>query len=97
MHSAIMQACHRVSAALPVPPNEQTPHSQDEIYVICRGQGVLFHDGKRDPFESDDLLFVAAGVEHRLEDFTEDLAMWRVFYGVSGGEIPESAGRARQH
>ena len=28
---------------------------------------------------------------HRLEDFTEDLAMWRVFYGVSGGEIPESA------
>jgi mannose-6-phosphate isomerase-like protein (cupin superfamily) len=79
-----------VKLALPVPPNEQTPHSQDEIYVILRGRGVLLHDGKREPFESGDLLFVAAGVEHRLEDFTEDLALWRVFYGASGGEIPES-------
>jgi len=80
-----------VKLALPVPPNEQTPHTQDEIYVIFRGRGILFHDGKREPFESGDLLFVAAGVEHRLEDFTEDLALWRLFYGASGGEIPESA------
>jgi mannose-6-phosphate isomerase-like protein (cupin superfamily) len=80
-----------VKLSLPVPPNEQTPHAQDEIYVIFRGRGVLFHDGKRESFESGDLLFVAAGVDHRLEDFTEDLAMWRVFYGISGGEIPESA------
>ena len=80
-----------VRFALPVPPNEQTPHTQDEIYVIFRGKGVLFHDGKRESFESGDLLFVAAGVEHRLEDFTEDLALWRVFYGASGGEIPASA------
>ena len=85
-----------VKLALPVPPNEQAPHTQDEIYVIFRGRGVLFHDGKREPFELGDLLFVAAGVEHRLEDFTEDLALRRVFYGVPGGEIPETAGRARQ-
>ena len=86
-----------VKLALPVAPNEQTPHTQDEIYVIFRGRGVLFHDGKREPFESGDLLFVAAGVEHRLEDFTDDLALWRVFYGALGGEVPESAGRVRQH
>src|SRR5262245_29672509 len=75
--------------SLPVaPPNQQTPHAQDEIYVIIRGRGVLIHDGKRDPFESGDLLFVAAGREHQLE-FAEDLALWRVFYGPSGGEVPE--------
>jgi mannose-6-phosphate isomerase-like protein (cupin superfamily) len=77
-----------VKLSLPVPPNQQTPHAQDEIYVIIRGRGVLIHDGKRDPFESGDLLFVAAGIEHHYEDFTEDLALWRVFYGPRGGEVP---------
>jgi mannose-6-phosphate isomerase-like protein (cupin superfamily) len=72
----------------PLPPNEQAPHAQDELYVIIRGRGVLFHDGKREPFEPGDILFVAAGTEHHYEDFTEDLALWRVFYGPGGGEIP---------
>ena len=71
-----------------MPPNEQTPHLQDEIYVIIRGCGVLVHGGKRDSFGSGDLLFVAAGTKHHYEDFSEDLALWRVFYGPSGGEIP---------
>ena len=61
-------------------------HHQDEIYVIVRGRGALFHDGRRDPFEAGDVMFVAAGVEHRFEDFTEDLAVWVVFYGPAGGE-----------
>jgi mannose-6-phosphate isomerase-like protein (cupin superfamily) len=77
-----------VKLALPVPPNEQAPHTQDEIYVVARGRGVLVHDGKRDSFETGDLLFVAAGIEHRFEAFTEDFAIWRVFYGAEGGEIP---------
>ena len=37
---------------------------------------------------SGDILFVAAGVEHHYEDFSEDLALWRIFYGRRGGEIP---------
>ena len=73
---------------LPASPNEQTPHARDEIYVIIRGRGVLVHDGKRDPFESGDILFVAAGTAHHFEDFSEDFALWRVFYGPRGGEIP---------
>lgn len=74
--------------ALPVPPKEQTPHTQDEIYVIVRGRGVLLHGGKRDQFESGDILFVAAGIEHQFQEVTEDLALWRVFYGPDGGEVP---------
>lgn len=74
-----------------IPPsvqNQQTPHVQDEIYLIIRGQGILFHDGEGEPFESGDLLFVAAGAEHRFGDISEDLAVWRVFYGARGGEVP---------
>ena len=36
-----------VALSLPVPPSQQTPHLQDEIYFIVRGQGVLGHNGKR--------------------------------------------------
>jgi hypothetical protein len=31
---------------------------------------------------------VPAGVVHRFEDFSDDLAVWVVFYGPEGGEIP---------
>jgi mannose-6-phosphate isomerase-like protein (cupin superfamily) len=71
----------------PVPPNRQTPHEQDEVYVIVRGRGVLCHDGQRDAFEAGDLMFVAAGTEHHFEDFSEDLTVWVVFYGPAGGEV----------
>ena len=75
-------------SAQPVRPNRQTTHTQDEIYVIVRGRGVLFHDGKRDAFEPGDSLFVAAGTDHHFEDFDGDLAVWVIFYGAEGGEVP---------
>src|SRR5262245_2496556 len=77
-----------VKLTAPAHPNVQTPHAQDEIYIVVRGRGALFHDGKRDPFESGDLLFVAAAIEHRFEDHSDDLLVWRCFYGPSGGEVP---------
>jgi mannose-6-phosphate isomerase-like protein (cupin superfamily) len=79
-----------VKLSIPVPPNVQAPHEQDELYVVVRGRGVLVHDDKRDPFETGDVLFVAAGVEHHYEDFSNDLALWRIFYGATGGEVPSS-------
>ena len=86
--SILQRGTLNVKLSLPVSPNQQTPHTQDEIYVIIRGRGFLLHDGKRDPFEPGDLMFVAAGTEHHFEDFTEDLAVWVVFYGPQGGEVP---------
>lgn len=77
-----------VALSLPLRPSQQTPHAQDEIYFIIRGRGTLIHDSKRDQFQSGDLLFVAAGTEHQLQDTTDDLALWRVFYGPDGGEVP---------
>ena len=78
----------RLAAAPRVPPTESTPHPQDEVYVVVRGRGVLFHDGRRERFEAGDLLYVAAGTEHRFEGYSEDLAVWVIFYGPPGGEIP---------
>jgi len=44
--------------------------------------------GKREECGSGDLLFVAAGTEHHFEDFTDDLTVWVVFFGLQGGEVP---------
>lgn len=76
-----------VKFSRPLPPNQQTPHAQDEIYVIVRGRGVLLHEGKREAFEAGDCLFVPAGIEHRFEDFSDDIAVWVIFYGPDGGEV----------
>jgi len=58
----------------------QTPHSQDEIYVVISGTGIFFNNGERRPFRPGDLIFVPAGIEHRFEDFTEDFKTWVIFY-----------------
>jgi len=79
-----------IALSVPVSPRRQTPHDQDEIYLIVRGRGVLLHDGIRDAFEAGDLLFVAAGVEHQFDDHSEDLTVWRIFYGPHGGEAGRS-------
>jgi mannose-6-phosphate isomerase-like protein (cupin superfamily) len=76
-----------VKLSVPVPPNVQKPHEQDEIYFVVHGNGVLVHGEARDAFSAGDLLFVAAGVEHHYENFSDDLALWRVFYGERGGEV----------
>lgn len=77
----------RLLASFPLRTNAQTPHEQDELYFVVQGQGVLFHDGQREPFVAGDAMFVAAGVEHHFEDFTDDLAVWVVFHGPKGGEL----------
>jgi RimJ/RimL family protein N-acetyltransferase/mannose-6-phosphate isomerase-like protein (cupin superfamily) len=68
----------------------QTPHRKDEVYVVVRGRGAFTVGGTRHKFEEGDLLFVPAGIEHRFESFTDDLAVWVLFYGPDGGELPSS-------
>lgn len=64
----------------------QKPHTRDEIYVVASGTGTFFNGSTRVPFAPGDLLFVAAGIPHRFEDFTDDFAVWVMFYGPEGGE-----------
>jgi mannose-6-phosphate isomerase-like protein (cupin superfamily) len=64
----------------------QTPHAQDELYVVVAGSGTFLRDGERRPFTAGDVIFVPAGMEHRFEGFTPDFETWVIFYGPEGGE-----------
>lgn len=64
----------------------QTPHARDELYVVARGRGVAMIGDERQRFGPADALFVPAGMTHRFENFTNDLAIWVMFYGPDGGE-----------
>lgn len=64
----------------------QTPHTRDEIYVVAQGSGMFFDGEHRRAFQAGALLFAPAGSVHRFEDFTDDFAVWVLFYGPEGGE-----------
>jgi mannose-6-phosphate isomerase-like protein (cupin superfamily) len=70
----------------PAGQDTQRPHARDEIYVIARGSGWFVNGDERHPFQTGDVLFVPAGVEHRFEEFTDDFCVWVMFYGPEGGE-----------
>ena len=64
----------------------QQPHTRDEIYFVAAGTGEYVCGESRQPFVPTDLLFAAAGVTHRFENFSDDLTLWVLFYGPEGGE-----------
>ena len=64
----------------------QQIHTHDEIYFVAVGTGEYVCGNSRQTFGPTDLLFAAAGIEHRFENFTEDLVVWVIFYGPEGGE-----------
>lgn len=64
----------------------QSPHERDEVYVVAKGHGIYVNGEARTPCEAGDVLFAAAGEEHRFVEFSHDFATWVFFYGPQGGE-----------
>lgn len=53
----------------------QRPHHEDEMYYVVRGRG-RFRVGDEDrEISAGSILFVAAEIEHRFYDITEELAV----------------------
>lgn len=85
-HYPIRHGTMRVGLYAPRGHDDQTPHSQDEIYIVAAGRGTFVKGAERVPFAAGDVLFVEAGIEHRFEHFSPDFATWVVFWGPEGGE-----------
>ena len=53
----------------------QSPHTEDEIYVVTAGRATLEAGGDRAEIGPDSVIYVPAGEVHRFTDITEDLAL----------------------
>jgi mannose-6-phosphate isomerase-like protein (cupin superfamily) len=57
----------------------QSPHTEDEVYYILSGQARIHVGDDSRTVGAGSIVFVAADVEHRFFDITEDLAVLVVF------------------
>jgi len=59
--------------------DDQTPHTEDEIYVVTSGRATFTDESGSVELRAGDTLYVAAGVEHRFVDVVEDLTLVVIF------------------
>ncbi len=59
--------------------DDQSPHTEDEIYVVSSGRARLVTDSGETEVGPGSVVFVPAGEEHRFVDVTADLALLVVF------------------
>jgi len=53
----------------------QSPHTEDELYVVMAGRGRIVVGGEDRAVETGTVVFVGAGVPHRFVDITERLVI----------------------
>ena len=86
-HYPIRHGSMRVGVYAPRPPHDpQSPHDQDELYIVITGAGTFVKGDERRGFGPGDVIFVEAGAAHRFEGYGPDFATWVVFWGPHGGE-----------
>jgi mannose-6-phosphate isomerase-like protein (cupin superfamily) len=59
-------------------PDRQSPHEDDEVYVVLEGRGVLTVEDEQIPVEEGKAVFVPAGAEHRFTGY-EGLSLLVIF------------------
>ncbi len=80
--------------------DDQSPHTEDEIYVVRSGRATLVTDSGIAPVEPGSVIYVPAGEQHRFTDVTKDLALIVIFappYGARAALAnPESRQKAER-
>jgi mannose-6-phosphate isomerase-like protein (cupin superfamily) len=59
--------------------DRQTPHAEDEVYVVLGGLGVFTVEGSDRTVQKGSVLYVKAGVDHRFHSITQDLTVLVLF------------------
>jgi mannose-6-phosphate isomerase-like protein (cupin superfamily) len=62
----------------------QEPHTEDEVYYVASGRGMITVGDEDRPVQSGSIIFVSAKVNHRFHSITEDLLLLVVFAPAEG-------------
>jgi len=57
----------------------QQPHTEDEVYYVISGSGLIRVGSEDRPVEAGTLVYVKANIEHRFHTITEDLRILVIF------------------
>ena len=57
----------------------QQPHTEDEVYYVIQGQGMIRVGDEDRPVKSGSMVYVDEAVEHRFHSITEDLKILVMF------------------
>ncbi|MER5356070.1 cupin domain-containing protein [Kitasatospora sp. NPDC002551] len=68
----------------------QSPHNEDEIYVVTQGRGSFTAGGSTVEVGPGTALFVPAREEHRFHDVTQDLVVL-VFFAPAYSGVPQDS------
>jgi mannose-6-phosphate isomerase-like protein (cupin superfamily) len=63
----------------------QSPHKEDEVYYVVRGRARMRAGSEDQVVSEGSVIFVAAGVEHRFYEITEELTIL-VFFAPAESE-----------
>ena len=66
----------------------QTPHTEDEIYYVLKGQGRFEVEGVERTVAIGDVLFVPARAKHHFHDITQALSLLVVFAPAEKVDLP---------
>jgi mannose-6-phosphate isomerase-like protein (cupin superfamily) len=66
--------------------DDQSPHAEDEIYVVTSGRSGFTGPWGRTEVGVGSVIYVPAGEEHRFVDVTEDLTLLVIFAPPYSGE-----------
>jgi len=53
----------------------QSPHTEEEVYYVLEGVGMIRVDDEDRPVSVGSTIFVGIGVEHRFHSITQDLKL----------------------
>lgn len=67
----------------------QNPHTEDEVYYVIAGSGVIAVDGADHPVSGGTVVYVPADVPHQFHSVVEDLRVL-VFVAPAEGTVQRS-------
>jgi mannose-6-phosphate isomerase-like protein (cupin superfamily) len=68
--------------------DDQTPHHEDEIYVVIGGRAVLNGGSATAAVQPGSVIYVPAGENHTFTQITEDLTLLVIFAPAYGSRQP---------
>jgi mannose-6-phosphate isomerase-like protein (cupin superfamily) len=66
-------------------PDPQQPHNEDEVYYVVSGRSMIRVAEEDRQVQAGSVIYVAAGVEHRFHNITEDLQILVFFAPAETG------------